>query len=79
MGKGTEMKLKKYLKEAAEGAALGLLITGMLFGAVKINAAGADTDLPEEYQQYCEEIGQSYGICPELLEAIIDNLSTKSF
>lgn len=75
MGKGTEMKLKKYLKEAAEGTALGLLVTGILIGTIKINAAGADTDLPEEYQQYCEEIGQAYGICPELLEAVIETES----
>lgn len=69
------MKSKKFLKEAAESVALGIMIAGMLFGAVKINAAGIDTDLPGEYQQYCEEIGQAYGICPELLEAIIEEES----
>lgn len=31
-----------------------------------------DTWLPEEVQGYCEEIGQEYGICPELLMSIIE-------
>ena len=35
----------------------------------------ADTWLSEEVQEYCEEIGEAYGICPEFLEAIIETES----
>ena len=35
----------------------------------------ADTWLSEEVQEYCEEIGEEYGICPEFLEAIIETES----
>lgn len=31
-----------------------------------------DTWIPYEQQQICEEIGAEYGVCPELLEAIIE-------
>lgn len=34
-----------------------------------------DTYLSEEIQEYCVEIGEEYGICPELLEAIIETES----
>lgn len=27
-------------------------------------------EIPKEIKEYCEEIGQQYDICPELLEAI---------
>ncbi len=29
-----------------------------------------EVNLPDEIKAYCEEVGQQYGICPELLEAI---------
>ena len=32
----------------------------------------ADTWLSEEVKEYCVEIGEKYGICPEFLEAIIE-------
>lgn len=35
----------------------------------------ADTWLSEEVQNYCEEIGEEYGICPEFLEAVIETES----
>ena len=35
-----------------------------------------DTWLSEEYQQYCIDIGTEYGICPELLVAIIETESS---
>lgn len=35
-----------------------------------------DTWIPEEYQGYCEEIGQRYNICPELLMAMIEQESS---
>lgn len=36
-----------------------------------VTSQEADTWLPEDVQNYCEEIGGEYGICPEFLEAII--------
>lgn len=63
------------VKEAAEGAVFGLLVLFMLLVAVEANACGADTELPQEYIRYCEEIGQAYHICPELLEAVIETES----
>ncbi len=68
-------KKRKILKDLAEGMGLTVLVVGMFAGAVKINAAGADTTLPAEYVQYCEEIGQAYNICPELLMAVIERES----
>lgn len=41
-----------------------------------LNAQNADTFISEEYQTYCEEIGNQYGICPELLEAIMESESS---
>lgn len=67
--------LKKVARDFAEGFVLAAVVIAMFFGVVKINAAGADTELPEEYQQYCEETGQAYGICPELLMAVIEQES----
>lgn len=68
-------RIHAAVKEAAEGAVFGLLVLFMLMVAVEANAYGADTELPQEYIQYCEEIGQAYHICPELLEAVIETES----
>ena len=35
-----------------------------------------ETDIPEEYQNYCMEIGKQYHICPELLMAMIEQESS---
>lgn len=40
-----------------------------------VNAKPQDTYLSEEIQGYCVEIGKEYGICPELLMAIIERES----
>lgn len=37
---------------------------------------GGDTTIPEEYQDYCIEIGEKYHICPELLMAMIEQESS---
>lgn len=66
---------RRIVKEILEGAALGVLFISIFCGVVIINAAGADTKLPQEYIQYCEQAGQAYGICPELLEAVIEEES----
>ncbi len=36
------------------------------------NGFEADTYIAEEHQQYCVDIGNMYGICPELLMAMIE-------
>lgn len=77
MVKGNSMKSKRIVKEIAEGVLLGVMILGTLIVSVKINAAAnpADTLLKAEYIGYCEDIGSRYSICPELLEAIIEEES----
>lgn len=50
-------------------------ITGaalMFLGAVGTDVAGNTAVVPKEYMQYCEEAGQIYNICPELLEAVLE-------
>ena len=71
------MKYKKVLRELAEGVLLGAVIFSTLITSVKINAAANPTDtlLKAEYIGYCEDIGSRYSICPELLEAIIEEES----
>lgn len=39
-------------------------------------AKNEDTWLSPEIQGYCEEIGEEYSICPELLEALIETESS---
>ncbi len=41
-----------------------------------LKAEGADTFVSAECVAYCEEIGRQYGICPELLEAIMESESS---
>ena len=69
-----EMK-NRVSKKMIKGAAISILVSELLVGAIVINAAWADTELPEEYISYCEEIGQAYHICPELIEAVIEKES----
>lgn len=69
------MRFKRVVKEVFEGVAFGAIIVGMFAGILKVNAAGADTELPELYQVHCKQIGQEYNICPELLMAIIEQES----
>lgn len=69
------MRFKRVIKEVFEGVAFGAIIVGMFAGILKVNAAGADTELPELYQVHCKQIGQEYNICPELLMAIIEQES----
>lgn len=40
------------------------------------NGFEADTYIAEEYQDYCEEIGEMYCVCPELLMAMIETESS---
>lgn len=55
---------------------IALLIASSL--TMTVNAQSdvpEDTYLSEEIQEYCEEIGEMYSICPELLMAIIETES----
>lgn len=53
-----------------------------LFSALVTHAATVviedvqDTWIPEEQQEFCRKIGAMYGICPELLEAMIEKESS---
>lgn len=38
--------------------------------AAKTQQSQSDDGIPEHIKGYCEEVGEIYGICPELLEAI---------
>ena len=43
---------------------------------IAANSKENDTYIAEGYQQYCVEIGNMYGICPELLMAMIETESS---
>lgn len=45
-------------------------------GSKIVIESGGDTTIPEEYQDYCIEIGEKYHICPELLMAMIEQESS---
>ena len=57
---------------------LCVIITAAICSTTQIglSAQSADTLISAEYQTYCEEIGSQYGICPELLEAIMESESS---
>ena len=42
------------------------------FYPMTVSAHGTDTWLSDEVQGYCEEIGEEYCICPEMLMALIE-------
>lgn len=56
----------------------GLILSVVLvFSMVlPVTAQGNNTYLSEEIQQYCIEIGEEYGVCPELLMAMIETESS---
>lgn len=49
-----------------------IAVTIMILAWTDAAAAEGDTYIKPEYVEYCEEIGQQYGIAPELLEALIE-------
>ena len=63
------------VKDIWNGVLMGAAVSAMLFGAAKVNAAGAKEGIPEAYIQYCREAGSVYRVCPELLEAIMEEES----
>ena len=63
--------MKNKITLAVIAFAITFLITFL-----SANGFENDTYIAEEYQQYCVEIGNMYGICPELLMAIIESESS---
>ncbi len=60
-------------------ASIFLLLTVAFFTrTIKLDAADQcqDTWISQEYQTYCEEIGEKYAIAPEMLEAMIEQESS---
>lgn len=63
----------KIKKCAAFILCWGFLIYGLSVHVIRSEAAASyqfDDGIPKNIREYCEEIGQAKGICPELLEAI---------
>ena len=44
--------------------------------SIVANSVSEDTYIEPEYQEHCNEIGEMYGICPELLMAMIESESS---
>lgn len=59
------------MKKKVLAATIAFVITFILTFTIS-NGVSADTYIDEEYQEYCSEIGEMYGICPELLMAMIE-------
>lgn len=52
----------------------GVLVAASITFANRVDADG-DTYISSEYVRYCEQIGDDYCICPEVLEALIETES----
>ena len=63
--------MKNKITLAVIAFAITFLITFL-----SANGFEADTYIAEEYQNYCEEIGEMYCVCPELLMAMIETESS---
>lgn len=48
-------------------------------GTFSVDAKADDTWIPADVQSICEEVGEQYDICPELLEAIIEHESSGQY
>ncbi len=62
----------KHMKSALMVLAFSVF---MMFPAMEVNAQ-SEQILSDEIIGYCEEIGEQYGICSELLQAMIEREST---
>lgn len=64
---------RNNVRECVAGLAMGAVWGGCIAGMILYtggDAEAAEAVIPETVQEYAEEIGEEYGICPELLEAI---------
>ena len=48
----------------------------MLSNSMVVTAKDNDTYIKHQYQEYCKIIGNKYGVCPELLMAMIEKESS---
>lgn len=57
---------------------IALILLVAVLGAQSLTAVSQDNDtyISEEIQGYCVEIGERYGVCPELLMAMIEKESS---
>ena len=62
----------KFYRKGKWIAGIAALMVLCLTAANGLHAQDADTFISEEYEQYCQEAGAQYGICPELLMAIME-------
>lgn len=53
-----------------------MIIPFLLLVSLPVKAGSNDTWIPQSQIDLCESLGAEYGICPELLEAIIENESS---
>ena len=67
--------MKNKIRLAVITFAVTFVIT-FLINSLLTNGFEADTYIAEEYQNYCEEIGEMYCVCPELLMAMIETESS---
>ena len=67
--------MKNKIRLAVITFAVTFVIT-FLINSLLTNGFEADTYISEEYQAYCEEIGEIYSVCPELLMAMIETESS---
>lgn len=65
-------RMRKKSEKMKRAGAVGLLALFLPLAAMEAEAYGAGKELDLEYIRICEEIGQAYHICPELLEAVIE-------
>ena len=69
--------MKRAIKEILVGLVIGFGISASIVScATNTQANEADTYLSKEIQMYCQEIGEMYSVCPELLMAIIETESS---
>lgn len=59
------------MKKKVLMAVIAFIVTFTLSSIIS-KGVSADTYIDEEYQEYCVEIGEMHGICPELLMAMIE-------
>ena len=53
-------------------AVIAAILALLMFFPREVFAESKDTYIPESQQEICYELGEQYGICPELLMAIIE-------
>lgn len=67
--------MKEFEKNKIIFCIIVMTIAFSLVG-IRTEAKNADTWISKENQQYCEEVGKIYGICPELLQAMMESESS---